>query len=63
MFCTIETRPNPTPSNNTRGPAPSAPAAPLYGANPSRMCSDFEAITTISAIAHGCDWLVGQLSR
>jgi hypothetical protein len=27
------------------------------------MCGDFDAITAIAAIAHGCDWLVGQLSR
>lgn len=36
---------------------------PLYKVNKSNICNDFQSISTISSIIHGCEWLVGQLSK
>jgi hypothetical protein len=51
--------------NNTKNSSSSVKTntLPSYKVNKSNICNDFQSISTISSIIHGCEWLVGQLSK
>jgi hypothetical protein len=38
-------------------------ASSQYAATSDKICKDLATISSVAAISHGCDWLVGQLSR
>jgi hypothetical protein len=49
--------------NNPKNSVSNIKSNTPYKINESNICNDFQSISTIASIVHGCEWLVGTVFR